>query len=197
MRATSSTTENLNRPTPKRASALRRLASVCAGVAAALRNFDPRVIKRAGELAKQLIEVLAAQYGAARAYLGGPGVSISGAVSFTFSGGTLGPGERTVLASNLGAYLTRYASAPMPAGAPWSFRQCRMHRARTRMLLGRIKFAPAADPDLLLRMTHDVEPAAAQHRLECLAINHQQPRPRLAPHIHTPAAARIVDQQVA
>src|SRR5262245_54525427 len=48
------------------------------GVANALRDFDPAVIKRAGELAKQLVEVLAAQYGAKRAYLGGPGVSISG-----------------------------------------------------------------------------------------------------------------------
>jgi L-seryl-tRNA(Ser) seleniumtransferase len=48
------------------------------GVANALRNFDPKVIKRAGELAQQLVEVLAAQYGARRAYLGGPGVSISG-----------------------------------------------------------------------------------------------------------------------
>jgi L-seryl-tRNA(Ser) seleniumtransferase len=48
------------------------------GVANALKNFDPRVVKQAGELAKQLIEVLAQQYGAKRAYLGGPGVSISG-----------------------------------------------------------------------------------------------------------------------
>ena len=48
------------------------------GVANALRDFDPAVIKHAGELAKQLVEVLAAQYGAKRAYLGGPGVSISG-----------------------------------------------------------------------------------------------------------------------
>src|SRR5688572_12010581 len=48
------------------------------GVANALRDFDPAVIKRAGELAKQLVDVLAAQYGATRAYLGGPGVSISG-----------------------------------------------------------------------------------------------------------------------
>jgi len=48
------------------------------GVANALKNFDPRVIKLAGELAKQLVEVLAAQYGPTRAYLGGPGVSISG-----------------------------------------------------------------------------------------------------------------------
>lgn len=48
------------------------------GVANALRHFDPQVIRRAGELAKQLVEVLAAQYGPKRAYLGGPGVSISG-----------------------------------------------------------------------------------------------------------------------
>jgi L-seryl-tRNA(Ser) seleniumtransferase len=48
------------------------------GVANALRNFDPKVISRAGALAKQLVEVLAGQYGAKRAYLGGPGVSISG-----------------------------------------------------------------------------------------------------------------------
>jgi L-seryl-tRNA(Ser) seleniumtransferase len=48
------------------------------GVANALRNFDPEVIRRAGELAKELVEVLAPIYGARRAYLGGPGVSISG-----------------------------------------------------------------------------------------------------------------------
>lgn len=48
------------------------------GVANALKDFDPQVIRRAGELAKQLVEVLAAQYGSKRAYLGGPGVSISG-----------------------------------------------------------------------------------------------------------------------
>ncbi len=48
------------------------------GVGNALKNFDPRAVKQAGELAKHLIEVLAQQYGAQRAYLGGPGVSISG-----------------------------------------------------------------------------------------------------------------------
>lgn len=48
------------------------------GVANALRSFDPKVIKRAGELAKELVEVLASQYGPKRAYLGGPGVSIAG-----------------------------------------------------------------------------------------------------------------------
>ena len=48
------------------------------GVANALRNFNPREVKEAGELAKRLIEVLAEKYGPKRAYLGGPGVSIAG-----------------------------------------------------------------------------------------------------------------------
>jgi L-seryl-tRNA(Ser) seleniumtransferase len=48
------------------------------GVANALRNFAPQAVKQAGELAKELVEVLVARYGAKRAYLGGPGVSISG-----------------------------------------------------------------------------------------------------------------------
>lgn len=47
------------------------------GVANALRDFDPEVIRKAGELATALVAVLQAQYGK-RAYLGGPGVSISG-----------------------------------------------------------------------------------------------------------------------
>ncbi len=48
------------------------------GVANALRNFDPAAVKSAGEMAKRLVVVLAEKYGARRAYLGGPGVSISG-----------------------------------------------------------------------------------------------------------------------
>jgi L-seryl-tRNA(Ser) seleniumtransferase len=48
------------------------------GVANALKNFDPRAVKEAGELAKELVQVLAAKYGPTRAYLGGPGVSIAG-----------------------------------------------------------------------------------------------------------------------
>ena len=47
------------------------------GVANALRNFDTKPVKQAGELAKQLLEVLRPHYGD-RAYLGGPGVSIGG-----------------------------------------------------------------------------------------------------------------------
>ena len=48
------------------------------GVANALRKFDPGAVRHAGELAKQLVEVLVAKYGPKRAYLGGPGVSIGG-----------------------------------------------------------------------------------------------------------------------
>jgi L-seryl-tRNA(Ser) seleniumtransferase len=48
------------------------------GVANALRKFDPGAVKHAGELAKQLVEVLVAKYGPKRAYLGGPGVSMGG-----------------------------------------------------------------------------------------------------------------------
>ena len=47
------------------------------GVANALRDFDPEVIRQAGEVAKQLLEVMQRQYGA-KAYQGGPGVSMSG-----------------------------------------------------------------------------------------------------------------------
>jgi len=47
------------------------------GVANALRNFDPEVIRRAGELAEDLLVVMQSKYGA-KAYLGGPGVSIAG-----------------------------------------------------------------------------------------------------------------------
>lgn len=47
------------------------------GVANALRNYDPEIIRKAGELAKQSLEVMQARYGKC-AYLGGPGVSIAG-----------------------------------------------------------------------------------------------------------------------
>jgi L-seryl-tRNA(Ser) seleniumtransferase len=47
------------------------------GVANALRDFDPEVIRQAGELAKELLAVMQGQYGA-MVYQGGPGVSMSG-----------------------------------------------------------------------------------------------------------------------
>jgi L-seryl-tRNA(Ser) seleniumtransferase len=48
------------------------------GVGNALRDFEPATVKAAGEVAKRLVLVLAEKYGATRAYLGGPGVSIGG-----------------------------------------------------------------------------------------------------------------------
>ena len=48
------------------------------GVGNALKNFDPRAVKDAGELAKDLLKVLVQKYGPQRVYLGGPGVSFSG-----------------------------------------------------------------------------------------------------------------------
>ena len=47
-------------------------------VANALREFEPKVIARAGELAKHTLTLLQERYGADRVYLGGPGVSITG-----------------------------------------------------------------------------------------------------------------------
>jgi L-seryl-tRNA(Ser) seleniumtransferase len=48
------------------------------GVANALRQFEPKVIARAGELAREVLALLQARYGSERVYLGGPGVSITG-----------------------------------------------------------------------------------------------------------------------
>lgn len=99
------------------------------GVAAALRNFDPKVIKNAGELAKQLVEVLAQQYGAKRAYLGGPGVSISGDdvldIAREQRGGTQKPALVAVEAAGLVAMemleqdgILTIGAVAMPGSAP-------------------------------------------------------------------------------
>src|SRR5262249_36110444 len=48
------------------------------GAGNALRDCSPATVKAAGELARRLVLVLAEKYGATRAYLGGPGVSIGG-----------------------------------------------------------------------------------------------------------------------
>jgi L-seryl-tRNA(Ser) seleniumtransferase len=99
------------------------------GVAAALRNFNPHVIKQAGELAKQLVEVLAAQYGAKRAYLGGPGVSISGDdvldIAREQSGGKARPALVAVEAAGLVAMemlekdgILTIGAVAMPGSAP-------------------------------------------------------------------------------
>lgn len=53
-------------------------ASQYVGVRNALRDFDPKPIAEAGELAQALLGILRARYGERRVYLGGPGVSITG-----------------------------------------------------------------------------------------------------------------------
>jgi L-seryl-tRNA(Ser) seleniumtransferase len=53
-------------------------ASQYVGVGNALRDFDPKPVAEAGQLAKELLELLVDRYGARRVYLGGPGVSMSG-----------------------------------------------------------------------------------------------------------------------
>jgi L-seryl-tRNA(Ser) seleniumtransferase len=99
------------------------------GVANALKNFDPRVVKQAGELAKQLIEVLAQQYGAKRAYLGGPGVSIAGDdvidIALEQRGGTAKPKLVAVEAAGLVAMqmleqdgILTIGAVAMPGSAP-------------------------------------------------------------------------------
>ena len=64
------------------------------GVANALRSFDPRPVKQAGELARGLVEILAHKYGPKRAYLGGPGVSISGDDVLDIALEARGPGRK-------------------------------------------------------------------------------------------------------
>jgi len=64
------------------------------GVANALRDFDPKAIARAGELAREVLALLQARYGARRVYLGGPGVSIGGEDAVDIArelGGQAGP----------------------------------------------------------------------------------------------------------
>ncbi|PYM21267.1 MAG: hypothetical protein DMD81_00230 [Candidatus Rokuibacteriota bacterium] len=53
-------------------------ASQYVGVMNALRDFDPKPIAEAGELAKDLLRIVERRYGERRVYLGGPGVSMTG-----------------------------------------------------------------------------------------------------------------------
>jgi L-seryl-tRNA(Ser) seleniumtransferase len=103
-------------------------ASQYVGVANALRNFDPEVIREAGELAKELLEVLQRQYGR-RAYLGGPGVSITGddvlGIAMEEAGSTRKPDLVAVEAAGLVAMemlghdgILTIGAVSMPGSAP-------------------------------------------------------------------------------
>jgi L-seryl-tRNA(Ser) seleniumtransferase len=99
------------------------------GVANALRNFDPKPVKQAGELAKQLVGLLADKYGDKRAYLGGPGVSMAGddvlEIARAQSGGTGKPRLVAVEAAGLVAMemlghdgILTIGAVSMPGSAP-------------------------------------------------------------------------------
>jgi L-seryl-tRNA(Ser) seleniumtransferase len=68
------------------------------GVLNALRDFDPKPIAEAGEVAREVLERLVARYGASRVYLGGPGVSIGGADALDIAGELAGARGATRLA---------------------------------------------------------------------------------------------------
>jgi L-seryl-tRNA(Ser) seleniumtransferase len=99
------------------------------GVGNALRNFDPRAVKEAGKLAKDLIEVLHRKYGTQRVYLGGPGVSISGddalSIALEARGRSGKPGLVAVEAAGLVAMemlekdsILTIGAVAMPGSAP-------------------------------------------------------------------------------
>ena len=99
------------------------------GVGNALRNFDPRAVKEAGRLAEDLIKVLQEKYGRERAYLGGPGVSISGddviSIALEARGGTVKPRLVAVEAAGLIAMemlekdsVLTIGAVAMPGSAP-------------------------------------------------------------------------------
>ena len=99
------------------------------GVGNALRNFDPRAVKEAGNLAKDLIQLLQEKYGPERAYLGGPGVSISGddalAIALEVRGKGGRPGLVAVEAAGLIAmqmleqdHILTIGAVAMPGSAP-------------------------------------------------------------------------------
>lgn len=104
-------------------------ASQYVGVRNALRAFDPKPVAEAGELAKELLVVLAARYGERRVYLGGPGVSIGGedtlAIAAEIAGTTATPRLAPVEASALIGVemlaadgILTIAAVAMPGSAP-------------------------------------------------------------------------------
>ena len=99
------------------------------GVANALRDFHPKPIAQAGELAKEVLRLLQARYGERRVYLGGPGVSIGGEdaldIAREIAGGTARPAlvpveANTVVAIDMLATdgILTISAVAMPGSAP-------------------------------------------------------------------------------
>ena len=141
------------------------------GVANALKNFDPRVVKQAGELAKQLVEVLAQKYGSTRAYLGGPGVSIAGDdvidIALEQRGGKTKSKLVAVEAAGLVAMemlekdgVLTIGAVSMPGSAP--VMRLMMYPDGSRLGMERIVASLDASFDRLAEVIDDVDAARAQ-----------------------------------
>ena len=141
------------------------------GVANALKNFDPAVVKKAGELAKQLVEVLAQKYGAKRAYLGGPGVSIAGDdvidIAIEQRGGKIKPRLVAVEAAGLVAMqmleqdgVLTIGAVSMPGSAP--VMRLMMYPDGSRLGMERIVASLDSSIDRLAEVIDDVDAAREQ-----------------------------------
>jgi len=141
------------------------------GVANALRNFDADGVRRAGELAKRLIQVLAEKYGPKRAYLGGPGVSIAGDDVLEMAlerGGARGkPGLVAVEAAGLVAMqmleqdgILTIGAVAMPGSAPAV--RLMMYPDGPRLGIEPIVASLERSIDRLSRLVYDIPVARAQ-----------------------------------
>lgn len=141
------------------------------GVGNALKNFDPRAVKQAGELAKQLIEILVKQYGPKRAYLGGPGVSIAGddvlEIALETRGGKAKPKLVAVEAAGLVAMqmleqdgILTIGAVAMPGSAPAM--RLMMYPDGARLGIERIVASLDSGIERLAEVVDDVDAARAQ-----------------------------------
>ena len=141
------------------------------GVGNALRNFDPRAVKQAGELAKELIEILVKQYGPKRAYLGGPGVSIAGddvlQIALENRGGKIKPKLVAVEAAGLVAMqmleqdgILTIGAVAMPGSAPAM--RLMMYPDGPRLGIERIVASLESGIERLAEVVDDIDAARAQ-----------------------------------
>lgn len=136
------------------------------GVFNALRDFDPKPIAEAGELAKELLVMLGARYGTARVYLGGPGVSITGEDALNIAGELRGVTEKPALvpveASALVAMEMLAADGVLTIGAvamPGSAPVVRLMMYPDGWRLGAARIAASLEGGMrrLAAMLHDVD----------------------------------------
>src|SRR5258706_428883 len=141
------------------------------GVAHALKNFDPRVVKQAGEVAKQLIEGLRQENGCKRAFPGGPCDSIHGAdvidIAVEQRGGKVKPQLVAVEAAGLVAMemlekdgVLTIGAVSMPGSAP--VMRLMMYPDGSRLGMERIAAALESSIDRLAEVIDDVDAAREQ-----------------------------------